>query len=179
MLNNTSKDILAFYLGQSPDSEGRILEDIWSWNYQKLEDVHNYIQWLFPLKEKSRFNWNAPVLNEEVIEAFRINETLKVNLIRSFKVMLKFYGFLCNEDNNGEIEISKSDEYKERKRCWIQLHNHNYLRITRILTSLSILGLDNYAQAFFQCLKEIYSEENQVIGNETFAYWKGAVEDSR
>ncbi|MEG4327197.1 hypothetical protein QUB37_26400 [Microcoleus sp. AT3-A2] len=45
MSNSTTQNkILAFYLGQQPDSQGRAIEDIWSWDYQKLESVHNYIQ---------------------------------------------------------------------------------------------------------------------------------------
>lgn len=175
MFNKASKDIVTFYLSQSPDSEGRMIEDMWSWSNQKLEDVHNYIQWLFPLKEASRFNQNAPILSEEIIQTFRTNEQLRTRLITSLKVMLKFYGLQCNESSNGDIEIAKSDEYQDRKRFWIEPYNHNYLRITRILTSLSILGLENYARAFFQCLTQIYSEESEDIGEETFAYWKRAV----
>jgi hypothetical protein len=57
MLNELPASILTFYQGQSPDSSGRMIETIWSWDYQKLEYTHDYIQWLFPLKEKSRFNW--------------------------------------------------------------------------------------------------------------------------
>src|SRR4028118_317782 len=175
MLNELPANILTFYQGQSPDSSGRMIETIWSWDYQKLEYTHDYIQWLFPLKEKSRFNWNAPVLNEEVIQAFRKNEQLRIRLSKSFKLMLKFYGLQCNEVGNTDIEITKSDEYQERKQNWINGGNHNYLRITRILTSLRLLGLENYAQAFFRCLNQIYSEESPNIGNKTYAYWKSAV----
>ncbi|GHT51607.1 hypothetical protein FACS1894102_7520 [Spirochaetia bacterium] len=42
--------IIDFYKGQAPDAKGRMLCDIHKWNYSKLEDVHTYIQWLFPLK---------------------------------------------------------------------------------------------------------------------------------
>ena len=152
-----------------------MIEDIWSWNYQKLEYTHNYIQWLFPLKEKSRFNQNAPVLNDEVIEAFRTNEQLRIHLLQSFKVMLRFYGLQCDDRESVDIEITKSNEYKERKINWIEQGNHNFLRITRILNSLSILGLGNYAQAFLKCLNQIYSEESISIGSTTYSYWKNAV----
>jgi hypothetical protein len=89
--------------------------------------------------------------------------------------MLKFYGLQCNEHGLSDIEITKSDEYQERKSNWVEQKNHNYLRITRVLTSLSILGLENYAQAFFKCLSQIYPEESKNIGSETYAYWKSAV----
>ena len=175
MSNQASEIILAFYLRQQPDSEGRMIEDIWSLNYQKLEYTHNYIQWLFPLKEKSRFNQNAPVLSDEVIEAFRTNEQLRIHLLQSFKVMLRFYGLQCDDRESADIEITKSNEYQERKINWIEQGNHNFLRITRILNSLSILGLENYAQAFFKCLNQIYSEESINIGRRTYSYWENAV----
>lgn len=176
MLNQASEDILTFYEGQSPDSSGRMIENIWSWDYQKLEYIHNYIQWLFPLTKKSEFNWNAPVLNDEVIQAFRTNEQLRMRLRKSLQVMLRFYGLQCNELSNTDIEITKSEEYSERKLDWIEEGNHNYLRITRILASLTLLGLENYAQAFFKCLDQIYSEESKFIGSKTYDYWKSGVE---
>ena len=167
--------ILAFYLGQQPDSQGRAIENIWSWDYQKLESVHNYIQWLFPLREKSRFNSTAPTLNNDVIQAFRTSEELTNRLLHSFKVMLAFYGLECHEGDNAEIVIAKSADYFSRKREWIEKFNHNYLRLTRILTSLTELGLKNYALALFKCLDEIYNEDKESIGLETYTYWKKAV----
>ena len=172
--NKPLEVIVAFYLNQRPNSSGRMIEDIWSWDYQKLEYTHDYIQWLFPLKQKSRFNLNAAVLNDDVIEAFRTNEHLRTRLEKSLKVMLSFYGLQCNELGSADIKITKSDEYQQRKPDWVEPGNHNYLRITRILTSLSILGLKNYAQAFFNCLKQIYLEEGKNIGSETYAYWDSA-----
>lgn len=176
MSNSTKPNkILAFYLGQQPDSQGRAIEDIWSWDYQKLESVHNYIQWLFPLREKSRFNSSAPTLNDEVIKAFRTSEELRSRLFKSLKVMLAFYGLECREGENAEIVIAKSEKYFLKKRQWIEKFNHNYLRLTRILTSLTELGLKKYALALFKCLDDIYNEDQKSIGLETYTYWKNAV----
>jgi hypothetical protein len=175
-LNQLSSEILiAFYLGEFPDGEGRMIETIWSWDYLRLEYTHNYIQWLFPLKQRSNFNFRAPILDDETIEAFNHNPQLKANLLKSFKVMLKFYGLYAEEENS-RIEIMKSAEYSERKRVWLTQDNHNYLRITRILTSLVLLGLGNYAHAFFNCLEQIHQEERHQIGRETYEFWKNAVE---
>jgi len=173
MSNEVSENILAFYQGR-PDSSARMLEDIWLWDYQKLEYTHDYIQWLFPLKEKSRFNRNAPILNDEVIQAFRTDEQLRVRLRKSLEVMLQFYGLQYNKFDDKGIEITKSDNYPERKLNWIEEGNHNYLRLTRILTSLRLLGLEDYAQALFKSLNQIYLEESKKIGSKTYAYWKSA-----
>lgn len=175
MSHTTPEDILAFYRGQSPDSKGRMIEEIWSWDYQRLEYTHDYIQWIFPLKEPSQFNWRAPVLDDNVVQAFRTNEQLRMRLLHSFKVMLRFYGLQCNEISGRAIDITQSDEYPERKLNWIEPKNHNYLRITRILTSLRILGLENYALAFFNCLNQICQEEGETIGSVTYSYWERTV----
>lgn len=175
LINQPMGDILAFYLGQQPDSRGRMIEDIWSWEYGKLEFTHDYIQWLFPLWKRSKYNRNAPVLTEEVVTAFLNDKSLRLRLFKSFKVMLKFYGLQCSKWDSPSIEVSKSDEYELRKKQWINPRNHNYLRITRILTSLRILGLSDYAFGFFNCLSEIYSEFSQIIGTETYEFWQKAV----
>ncbi|HLO49429.1 MAG TPA: opioid growth factor receptor-related protein [Kamptonema sp.] len=175
LVNYPKGSILAFYLGQHPNTDGRMIEEIWSWNYEKLEEVHNYIQWLFPLVEKSHFNRSAPTLNDEIIQEFRRNENLRSRLNHSLKVILKFYGLQLNDQRSNEIEITKSDEYPQRKLEWINRFNHNYLRITRILTSLTVLGLKPYAQAFLKCLDDIYQEESDRIGSDSYTYWKKAL----
>ncbi len=172
LANKPEGVLLAFYQGQHPDSKGRMIEEIWSWDYEMLEEIHDYIQWLFPLIEQSRFNQNVPILDDEVIQAFRNNEQLRNRLVKSLKIMLDFYGLQCHEPSTANIEVIKSDKYWERKPKWVNLLNHNYLRLTRILTSLKILGLENYALALFRCLDQIYQEESQRIGRETYAYWK-------
>jgi len=170
-----SNPILDFYLGQQPNLQGRAIEDIWSWDYQKLEAIHDYIQWLFPLTEKSYFNTSAPTLNDRAIQAFRTSDELRNRLIKSLKVMLAFYGLECRTEENAEIVIAKSEEYLSRSQKWIERLNHNYLRLTRILTSLTILGVENYALALFNCLDEIYNENKEIIGLTTYNYWKNAV----
>lgn len=67
LYNKPEPIIVAFYRNQRPDSQRRMIEDIWLWDYQKLEYTHDYIQWLFPLQQKSRFNPDAPLLNDQAI----------------------------------------------------------------------------------------------------------------
>ncbi|MEH2446828.1 MAG: opioid growth factor receptor-related protein [Nostoc sp.] len=67
------------------------MQEMWTWDFEKLECAHDYIQWLFPLPERSAFNCDAPIVDEEVIQAFQSNPHLRQNLLRSFRVMLQFY----------------------------------------------------------------------------------------
>jgi hypothetical protein len=172
------QSIVAFYLGERPDAEGRLIETIWAWGDDELEYVHDYIQWLFPLTEKSRFNDAAPIVDEETIEAFRTDSRLRERLIISLRLMLRFYGFQCEESDGGDISIIKSSAYPQRKQNWISRGNHNFLRLTRIVKSLRLLGLEDYAQAVFRCLSLIYAEERGRIGRDSFSFWERAASSS-
>ncbi|WP_199197366.1 opioid growth factor receptor-related protein [Chroococcidiopsis sp. CCALA 051] len=127
------------------------------------------------MPERSSFNSNAPIVDYEVIQAFHANTRLRQNLLRSFTVMLGFYGLQGDSDNNGQFVVTRSEEYPIRKKEWICPLDHNYLRITRILKCLMALGLESYAQSFCRCLEQIYREESRYIGGETFQYWTNAV----
>ncbi|MFN6462749.1 MAG: opioid growth factor receptor-related protein [Nostoc sp. DedVER02] len=170
--------LVPFYLGEQRDSEDRTIQEIWTWDFEELECTHNYIQWLFPLPERSAFNSNAPIVNKEVIQAFKKNPRLRENLLRSLTVILKFYGLERHESNDGKIVISQSKDYPNRKREWVHIFNHNYLRITRILKCLMTFGLENEAQAFYECLRQIYREDSDRIGSETFQHWTIAVKSN-
>jgi len=168
--------LVLFYRGEVTDSEGRRLNEIQSWEFDRLEYTHDYIQWLFPLKTRSGANPDAPVLDAAQIEAFRGDDELKKRMLKSFKIMLAFYGLRCEETKAG-ISVSPSPEFRQRKRNWLNPYNHNYLRITRIITSLRLLGLEPYARAFLDCLAQVYAEEGDRIGEVTYGYWRRAAEN--
>jgi hypothetical protein len=167
--------LIQFYAGKGADHRGRLLNEIWQQDYQWLEKTHDYIQWLFPLTERSRFNFDAPILTYADIQIFQEHESLRKNLSKSLKLMLGFYGLSCQEKENGRIEIKINESFSERKHNWVWFSKHNHLRITRILKSLRLLGLEKYAQALFKCLEEIYNLENGKISYESFSYWQNAI----
>jgi Opioid growth factor receptor (OGFr) conserved region len=166
--------LVPFHLGEKQDPKGRMIQDIWAWDFEDLECAHDYIQWLFPLSEKSAFNPDAPVVEQEVIQAFKVDQRLQQNLMKSFVVMLRFYGLQCDQ-KAGKVVVSRSEDYPIRRREWICMFNHNYLRITRILKCLITFGLEDEALAFYECLRQIYREDRDQIGGETFQYWTNAV----
>lgn len=172
---NLTAMIVPFYLGERPDSEGRKIQEIWVWDFEKLECAHDYVQWLFPLTEQSHFNPNAPVVDQEVIRAFREVPRLQQHLSQSFSVMLNFYGLAITSDQRVQVTIRKSAHYPHRKKEWVNMFDHNYLRITRILKCLIAFGLEEEARAFYKCLSQVYREDSDQIGGETFQYWTNAV----
>jgi hypothetical protein len=58
-------DLIKFYAGQS-DYPYHI-SDIWEWSDDHIEDIHNWIQFVFPNKEPSNFNPDAPLITDEEI----------------------------------------------------------------------------------------------------------------
>jgi Opioid growth factor receptor (OGFr) conserved region len=89
--------LIPFYLGEQSDLRGRKIQEIWAWDFEDLECTHDYIQWLFPLNEQSRFNTDAPIINDEIVRSFQSDRRLSDNLLTSFAVMLRFYGLqYCN-----------------------------------------------------------------------------------
>jgi hypothetical protein len=172
MLNSP---IIGFYGGTEPDHLGRYLHEIQGWPDKPLESVHDYIQWLFPLPERSGFNVAAPVLNPESIEEFRTHPDLQENLRASFMRMMNFYGLAGAGE---QITVTRAPNFATKAAKWLSPGNHNHLRITRILRCLNVLGLEPEARAFFSCLAEIYEDEQNkpipAISNETIEYWRKA-----
>ena len=171
-----AQEIVRFYGGTGTDDRGRSLAEVQEWPDSSLESVHDFIQWLFPLRERSGVNPRAPILDEEIIAQFRASRELQKNLMLSFVRMLRFYGLEVR--HKPRLRIVQGSIFQERAREWMSPGNHNYLRITRILKSLSSLGLEEEARKFFECLSDIYDQQdkrNVLISPETFQYWKAAV----
>src|SRR5690348_13027996 len=145
--------LVAFYEGTGTDDRVRRPVDYWNFSHDELEGLHDYIQWLFPLRERSAFNPDAPVLDDATIARFRSDAVIRRNMQRSLAVMRGFY-----EDP-----------------AWLRPGNHNYLRLTRILKSLSLVGLEGEAQELLARLEEIYVTRAAVIGSRTLDFWRRAV----
>lgn len=166
--------IIDFYKGIVPDNKGRMLIDIWKQTPEQLEYDHDYIQWIFPLKESSMFNPDAPILSEDDIAEFNSSDQLKVNLKKSFFMMINNYGFECFYHNEKCI-IEKSSNFIEKSKVWLTPTNHNFLRITRMLKSLRILGNKECAFAFFKMLQFLAEENPEIISNDTYNFWEDAI----
>lgn len=161
--------LIAFYRGQAPDSQGRTIDDMWSWDHRRLEMIHDYIQWLFPLPEHSRFNPDAPLLVPADMAAFRADPALQDRVRKSLDLML---GFLALE-RNGAVIARGSDFTRPR---WLEPLNHNHLRLTRILLFLGHAGLEVEARALLACLEDIAAHEGRnAIAPRTLGFWRAAL----
>ena len=165
--------LIEFYSGAAPDHAGRVLQQIQQWPDDRLEAVHDFIQWLFPLEEPSPVNPLAPVLDRKTIQAFAARPELRENLRVSFLRMLRFYGL---EMQPGPPPVVRpAANFLERAPNWLRPGNHNHLRITRILKSLALLGLMEEARAFLECLEAIYAEHPGRISGVSLRFWREAI----
>lgn len=168
--------LLSFYDGTGTDSEGRTLDEILAWSDDRLESCHDYIQWLFPNDRPSAVNPDAPLVTALHREQFARRTILRQNLLQSLRRMLKFYGLKCVAEKSG-ARILRSAQWDVRKENWLTSHNHNHLRITRILISLRLLGLPEYAVAFFAELYPIcHADGGGAISETTYAFWQAAIQ---
>lgn len=162
--------LVEFYRGAATDTEGRQLEAIWAWNDHDLEAVHDFIQWLFPLPEPSRFNPDAPLLSAHDIRTFRSDPLLQAHLQRSFERILTFLGLTRADDG----AVIAGENFAARAADVWANPNHNWLRITRVLESTRMLGLEVESRAFFTFLKGLRDHAESEITLETFLYWEHA-----
>jgi hypothetical protein len=164
--------LLAFYRGSQPDDRGRFLDDILRRDDAWLESTHDFVQWLFPLREPSRVTPWAPVVDAEVLAGFRQDERLRARLRAAYLRMLAFYGLA--ESGGG---VGKAANWSMRTGNWFTQGTHNDLRITRILKSLCILGLRQEAGQFLACLEGLRdSEPDCGLGDAAFRHWRAALD---
>jgi hypothetical protein len=166
-------DRLTCFFAGGEDDDGRTFDEILGWDDARLEMVHDYIQWIFPLPERSGANPSAPVLDTEAIAAIRGNAQMQGRLRSAFLRMLAFYGFALDGD-----AVVKGPRFATASRNWLHPGNHNHLRLTRMLRSLRVLGLEREAATLWGALSSLYERERatgrRTITGETFAFWRRA-----
>ena len=164
--------LLDFYWGEATDTEGRFLGEILSWSDDELEAVHDFVQWLFPLPEPSRFNPDAPLLTVEDVAAFHSDPLLRDNLLQSFGRFLAFLGLSQAADET----VVEGPNFAARVPDVWAYSNHNWLRVTRLLHCLRLLGQEDRARSLFAWLALQYKRHKFPIPADTFRYWTKAVE---
>lgn len=169
--------VVSFYSG-GVDNRGRTLAGILAWPDDQLEAVHDYIQWMFPTVAPSGVNPSAPLVTDRTIAACAASPELRHALRRSLDRMLSFYGLRRDTDPSGAVRIRiDRPHFDDRAREWLRPGNHNHLRLTRIMQSLSALGLAAEARALQRCLvTDVYEGPGRNrITDDTVGFWMAAV----
>ena len=145
--------IVAFLEGEGPDGAGRTLFDVLAMNNVALEQTHDFIQWLFPLREPSRAVPDAPVLTNDQVDALRESAMAQTALAAATDRMEAFYRMTHD---------------------WLMPNDHNHLRITRIIRSLRLLVGDDPADAFKAVILSRVQETRAPVSARSRGYWATA-----
>lgn len=145
--------ITAFLEGEGPDARGRTLFDVLAMDNVALEQTHDYIQWLFPLREPSGAMPDAPVLTDAEVEAIRDSGMAQIALAAATDRMDVFY---------------------RATHDWLMPNDHNHLRITRIIRSLRLLVGDADADAFKAAILSRVETTRAPVSARSRGYWATA-----
>lgn len=145
--------VRAFLEGRGRDGAGRTFEAVIALDDAAMEANHDFIQWLFPLTEPSRAVPGSPVLSPDDLAALRASPAAQANLQRAVSRMGRFYA------DTG---------------AWLGPHDHNHLRISRIIRSLRLLQGDAAANAFRQRILEAQAARGGRINAQSLAFWARA-----
>ena len=158
---------LHFLEGIKPITKSKLtVKKILQMSDEELESNHNYIQWAFPTNEYSMFNVLATPLTDKERKRIMASRRAMKNYKALFARMMAFYNLHITEDEH-KVLIPVKELH------WLTPNNHNYLRITRILKSLMLLGETDLANSLYAALVEIYMDvdSNRKINMTSFAYW--------
>lgn len=143
-----------FYRNEIPSQpDGDKCDNIhaqWDGDFQRLEMHHGYIQWIFPVFENAGMNFESRPLSKEGASLIRQDPECCKRVIKSYRMMLKFYGFVLTDERTGRLE---RDANPEERLDNLNYSAHNWLRVSRILTSLGELGFTRYKPPLIECLR--------------------------
>ena len=145
--------VLDFLSGEQPDIYNRYLEDIWKMSDGDIESVHNFIQWTFPLNERSGAVPNSPILTQQEIIDIKKSEIAKQNIKKSADWFMDFL---------------------TRNSYWICQSNHNHLRITRVIKSLRLIYSNEEAENFKNNVMNLIKGNEYKINPISLEFWKNS-----
>ncbi|KZO97618.1 hypothetical protein CALVIDRAFT_562958 [Calocera viscosa TUFC12733] len=142
----------AFYTRPPAASDGVIaMQKELRGDWDKLEWRHDFVQWLFPIREQG-MNPRARPLQVHEIGRMKDDEEVMKRFRESYEIMLAFYGLRLVDPETGELDVTvapeKSDGGWPARFYNLEHSMHNYLRITRILKSLHELAHAHYIPSF-------------------------------
>ena len=106
--------VVAFYSGGA-DHRGRTLSGILDWPDDRLESVHDYIQWVFPTEAPSGVNPFAPLVTRETKQAFTDRPDLRDRLRLALDRLLAFYGLRRAAGPDGDapdVPVASTDTFR-------------------------------------------------------------------
>lgn len=164
--------IVKFYTGDGLDQHGRIFNEILQKDNEWWEDCHDHIQWVFPLKEPSRFNPDAPLLTDEDINILSKDKIAQLRIKAAYNKFMLFLGF------------NKSFTYLPGGRWelvndghpWLSACDHNHLRISRAIRCFRFFGQTTLSLEMYEdCIAAAINYGSPMMELKTLKYWQQAL----
>lgn len=153
-------NIVRFFMSDRvvTDALGYSVESLLNADDNYWERCHGFIQNAFPTREMSAYNVEALLVTDETVEYFKDHAELRD---RQVELYYRFIRFLNNVN-------------------WVTSYNHNYLRVTRVIKSMALLGSRNCSDQLYSSVMKLYDLSPAyatMIGETTHNYWKEAYEN--
>lgn len=145
-----------FLLSDGKIPNGNTFGQIMNQRTAVFEMAHDQIQWMFPLPEPSKVQPGAPILTLTEFHELKAGYFHLDRLVSGKRFMLEFLG-----------------NYK----LWMNVSDHNHLRISRVIKCASLFRGPVYADDFRVMVWKILRDNgrHQIINNTTVAHWLNAV----
>ena len=155
--------ILVFYHG-GEDMYGRSLAEMLAYDDEKMEECHDYVQWIWPLHQPSAYARDAPVLDRGTAAALAASPMARRGGRAALVRFAAFWG----------LGVFGLDMNATKLAHWCVPGNHNLLRVTRVLRSSRLLGLDNDAVAFAAAVNTAAASVEVRLPVRTLGFWSRA-----
>lgn len=174
----STRKLKEFYLGKGENPWGRTLGDIrsdvtdlsskeWKPGEKREQLFDECIQWMFPLYTGGTRLVFSPSLSMRQVKRLKREYLVKANMLKSLKYVLKNYGLILQVTDEDTVVIHYSptggqtrfaccvveDEMNSSVICRQERKLH-YERMYRILKSLHLFGLNEFANALKNALKD-------------------------
>ena len=170
-----SSGVLQFFIGKGVDSRGRTHRDIAAFGQNELENSHDYIQWLWPLHEPSAYAVGAPILTPAMASSLAESDIAHARFVEAISIFRNFLGVAIVVDADiVALPLHVDGASSARIAMWAHEGDHNCLRITRILRSLRLVGMDQEAKAFYRDVSAVGRAAG--LSPRTLSYWRRAAE---
>ncbi len=143
------------WLSGKPNRAQMQVQDVLDASVSKIEEVHNWVQWAFPLPEPSRAVINTPTASVKELMAQGSDPVLSPQIDLLFQKYMWFLG--------------ETSDWKSRS-------DHNWLRITRIIRCQFLRGKIEDAQKLYSyALKECAHLQGNPAFERATNHWNAAV----
>ena len=151
MIERSPTKILEFLEGKGKDAKGRSLDEIIAQDDEFWSHQHDFIQWLFPLNEKSLAVPKSPILEDSEIVKIKESSVAQASINRN---------------------LERYKQFLRSNREWYSRHDHNHLRITRVLKCLKLLRDVESARQFKYWIAGELGDAIDTINERTKRYWR-------